>query len=67
MDSIESIYVTGPSNILFGSMYVCSFQSRNFTGRGSEGVNAVSVSEEVLAGTEIPGGGGRGRIYLTLQ
>ena len=25
------------------------------------------VSEEVLAGTEIPGGGGRGRLYLTLH
>ena len=24
------------------------------------------VSEEVLAGTELPGGGGRGRLYLTL-
>ena len=25
------------------------------------------VFEEVLAGTEISGGGGRGRLYLTLQ
>ena len=25
------------------------------------------VSEEVMAGTEIPGGGGRGRLYLTLH
>ena len=25
------------------------------------------VSEEVVAGTEIPGGGGRGRLYLTLH
>ena len=25
------------------------------------------ASEEVLAGTEIPGGGGRGRLYLTLH
>ena len=25
------------------------------------------VSEEMLAGTEIPGGGGRGRLYLTLH
>ena len=29
-------------------------------------VNAEVVSEEYLAGTEIPGGGGRGRLYLTL-
>ena len=31
--------------------------------------NAVffSFSEEVLAGIEIPGGGGRGKLYLTLQ
>ena len=25
-----------------------------------------AVSEEVVAGTEIPGGGGRGRLYQTL-
>ena len=25
------------------------------------------VSEEVLAGTEVPGGGGRGRLYPTLH
>ena len=27
----------------------------------------LSISGEVLAGTEIPEGGGRGRLYLTLQ
>ena len=31
--------MTGPSNRLFGSLYVCTFQPGNFTGWGSEGVN----------------------------
>ena len=30
-------------------------------------VSRRAVSEEVLAGTEIPGGRGRGRLYLTLH
>ena len=30
--------VTGPSNILFGSIYMCTFQPGNFTGWVSEGV-----------------------------
>jgi len=30
-------------------------------------VNAELSLEEVVAGTEIPGGGGRGRLYLTLH
>ena len=37
--SIESRFVTGPSNILFGGVYVCTFQPGNFTGRGGERVN----------------------------
>ena len=39
MDGIESRFVTGPSNILFGGVYLCTFQPGNFTGFGSEGVN----------------------------
>ena len=30
-------------------------------------LNEFNVSAEVLAGTEIPAGGGRGRLYLTLH
>ena len=33
-------------------------------GWGLNLVNAEVVSEQYLAGTEIPGGGGRGRVYL---
>ena len=39
MHSIESRFVIGPSNILFGGVYVCTFSPGNFTGWGSEGVN----------------------------
>ena len=39
MHSIKSRLVIGPSNILFGGMYVRTFQPGNFTGEGSEGVN----------------------------
>ena len=42
MDSIESRFVIGPSNILFGGVYACNFQPGNFTGCGSEGVKAVA-------------------------
>ena len=38
MHSIESRFVTGPSAILFGGVYVCTFQPRYFTGWDSEGV-----------------------------
>ena len=41
MHSIESRVVTGPSDILFSGVYVCTFQPRNFTGWGSEGVNSI--------------------------
>ena len=53
MHSAESRFVIGPSNVLFGSLYVCTFQPRIFTGWGSEGVNI----------TENKGGGGRKRIF----
>ena len=36
--SIESRFATGPSSILFGGVYVCTFQPGNFTGWGSEEV-----------------------------
>ena len=39
--TIESRSVTGPSTILFAWVYVCTFQPGNFTGWGSEGVNAL--------------------------
>ena len=39
MHSIDNRFVTGPSHILFGGVYVGTFQSGNFTGCGSEGVN----------------------------
>ena len=32
-----------PSNILFTSVYMCTFQPGNFTGWGSEGVNVKTV------------------------
>ena len=45
MRTIESRFVTGPSDILFGGVYVCTFpQPGIFTGCGSEG--AVNVIEE---------------------
>ena len=40
MHSIGSRFVTGPSHMLFGGVYVCTFQPGNFTGCGSEGVNS---------------------------
>ena len=39
----ESSFVTGRSTILFAGMYVCTFQPRNVTGRGSEGVKKKKV------------------------
>ena len=38
MYSTESRFVIGPSDILFGVVYVCTFQPGNFTGWSSEGV-----------------------------
>ena len=38
MHSIKSGFVIGSSDILFGGVYVCTFQPGNFTGWGSEGV-----------------------------
>ena len=40
MHSIGSRFVTGPSDTLFGGVYVCTFQPRNCTGCGSEGINS---------------------------
>ena len=42
MRSTESRFLTGPLNILFSRVYVCTFQPGNFTGWGSEGVNCVA-------------------------
>ena len=39
MHSIESRFVTGPSNILFVDVYLNTFQPRNVTSWGTEGVN----------------------------
>ena len=39
MHSTESGFVIGPSDTLFAGVYVSTFQPRNFTGWGSEGVN----------------------------
>ena len=39
MHSIESTFVTGPSNMLFAGVSVCTFQPGNFMSWGSEGVN----------------------------
>ena len=36
----ESIFVTRPSSILFVSGQMCTFQPRNFTGIGSDGIKA---------------------------
>ena len=43
MHSIESRFVTGPSNILFAGVYVSIFQPGNFTGWDSEGVKVVVI------------------------
>ena len=40
MDSIESRFVIGPSNILSAGVYVCTFRPGNFTGCSNEGVKA---------------------------
>ena len=41
MHSVERRFVIGLSNILSAGMYVCTFQPRNFTGCGSEGVKNI--------------------------
>ena len=43
MDSTESRFVIGRPNILFGVVYMCTFQPGNFTGCGSEGVNTWTL------------------------
>ena len=44
MLSVESRFVIAPSNILFGSVHRCNFEPGNFTGWGSEGVNALFLA-----------------------
>ena len=44
MHNIESRFVTGPSNILFGGVHVCTFQPGNFTGGGREWDNIVRMA-----------------------
>ena len=39
MHSTDGRFVTGPSDILFAGVYVCTFQPGNFTGWSSDGVN----------------------------
>ena len=48
LHSIESRVVTGTSGILFGSVYGCTFEPRNFTCWGSEGVNLVLINGMVI-------------------
>ena len=40
----------GPSDILFAGVYVCTFRPGNFTGWGSEAVNAVSGNPFIKSG-----------------
>ena len=49
LHSTESGFVIGPSNTLFAGVYVSTFQPRNFTGWGSEGVNAKFTKLELVA------------------
>ena len=44
MHSTGSRFVKGPSSILFGGVYVCTFQPGNFTGCGSEEVSVQSTT-----------------------
>ena len=46
MHSTESSLATGPSNILFPSVFVCTFQPRNFTDWAVKGyVNRVRYTD----------------------
>ena len=57
MHSTEGRYVIGPSNILFASMYVCTFYPVKATGWGSEGVkHHVSLPVRVQELCESRGG-----------
>ena len=47
MLSIKSRLVIGQSNILFGGVYVCTFQPGNFTDWGSEGVKAWEMQPKM--------------------
>ena len=48
MHSVGSRFVTGPSNILSAGMYVFTFQPRNFTGCGSEGVSTIKIQYSMI-------------------
>ena len=64
MYSIESrfVIIMNIKNMLFAGVYVCTFQSGNFTGWGSEGINGhcpcsdltSSMLWSVLTGTVCP-------------
>ena len=56
MHSTESRFVTGPSNILFAGVYVCTFQPRNFTSWGRVGVNLCLLLLGGRGGGEGAGG-----------
>ena len=47
MHSVKIRFVTGPSNTLFDGVYVCTFQPRNLTCWGSEGVNFATLLKVV--------------------
>ena len=46
MHSIESRFVTGPSNILFAGVYMSIIQPGKFTGWGREGVKSGPEKED---------------------
>ena len=50
MHSVENRFVIGPSHILFGSMYVCTFQPGNFTGWGSDRVKRGMARAHGISG-----------------
>ena len=41
-------HVTGPSNIPFDGVYMCTFQPRNCAGWGSEGVKRIFLTHLLL-------------------
>ena len=44
MHSVESRFVTGPLNILFSGVYVCTFHPGNFTDWVMKGLNVENES-----------------------
>ena len=45
LHTTESRFVTGPSNILFAGVFVCTFQPGNVTGWGNKAVNWETPAE----------------------